>query len=619
MQLLTIDFETYYSQAFSLSKLTTEEYVRSPEFEVIGVAVKQGDAPAVWFTGDHDEVAEFLSQFDWENSAVLAHNTRFDGAILSWLFHVKPKLWLDTLSMARPIHNVTVGGSLAALATHYKLGTKGTEVVNALGKHRADFTAQQLAAYGTYCRNDVELTYKLFKKLARDFPLTELLVIDQTLRMYTEPTLEFDADALRKHIAEVRANKQALLDQCGVSKDDLMSNDKLAGVLTSLGVTPPTKVSARTGKTSWAFAKTDKEFLALQMHESEQVQAVVAARLGTKSTLAESRAERFLALSERGALPVALRYYAAHTGRFGGDEKLNIQNLPSRGDNTLRKAIVAPPGHVILACDSAQIEARTVAWLAGQQDVVRAFADKRDIYSEFASDIYGRVITKADKTERFVGKVAVLSLGYGAGPTRFGEMLRVQGNVVLPAEELERIVKLYRTKNHRITGLWRSAERAVRDMMVMGAGVVGAAELPYDVCGIHLPSGFTIQYNGLRATEMGELEYIADARSWKNAMLAGMVETGKVDYTKIYGGKIVENITQALAAIVIREQMVEIGKRWHVAFQVHDEIVLVVPTDRADEAQADIEQVMSTPPAWAPDLPIACEAGYADNYAEAKP
>lgn len=618
MQLLTVDFETYYDKEFSLSKLTTEEYVRSPEFEVIGVAVKVGDAPAVWHSGSYESVSCFLGQFDWANSAVIAHNTRFDGAILSWLFDIYPRLWVDTMSMARPLHNVEVGGSLAALAQHYKLGAKGTEVIAALGKRRADFTPAELAAYGGYCCNDVELTYKLFMELRKRCNVAEMLVIDQMLRMYTEPVLELDYHLLHQHITEVRERKAELLASVGADRKELMSNDRFAALLEAQGVEPPTKISPRTGKLSYAFAKTDKDFLALQEHENPMVQALVTARLGTKSTQAETRAERLLNMAARGAMPVALRYYAAHTGRFGGDEKLNIQNLPSRGDTTLRRAIVAPAGYKLVACDSAQIEARTVAWLAGQADVVDAFANKRDIYSEFASAIYGRHITKADKTERFVGKVAVLSLGYGAGPTRFGEMLRVQGNVVLPPEELERIVKLYRHRNHRITGLWRLAERGVRAMLAGHSGHI-VPLIPFSPEGIKLPSGYCIQYPCLRCNQNDELEYIGDSRSYKNQLLSGVAQTGNVAWTKIYSGKIVENITQALAALIIREQMAEIGKRWKVVFQVHDEIVLCVPEADAEEAMADIVQVMSTPPAWGATLPIACEAGYADNYAEAKP
>jgi DNA polymerase len=392
MDIVTIDFETYYDQKFSLSKMTTEAYIRDPQFEIIGVGIKVNDYPTDWYAGDN--VGKFLKSLDYSKRAILCHNTAFDGAILAWHFGINPRLWLDTLSMARPLHNLTVGGSLAALTTHYGLGKKGDEVVQALGKHKADFTAEELAKYGEYCINDVELTHALFNKLKVGFPSSELLVIDQTLRMYTEPVIELDVPLLEKHLEEVRTRKRMLLTDLGltgVSEEALtkmlMSNEIFAKYLKNLGIDPPTKISARTGKEAWAFAKTDKGMTDLLEHPDERVQAVVTARLGTKSTIEETRTESLIGVAGRGRLPIMLNYYGAHTGRFSGGDKLNLQNLPSRGNTTIRRALKAPEGQLLVSCDSSQIEARTVAWVAGQDDLVQAFRDKRDVYSEFATEV----------------------------------------------------------------------------------------------------------------------------------------------------------------------------------------------------------------------------------------
>lgn len=317
MDIVTIDFETYYDRDYSLSKITTESYVRSPLFEVIGVGVKVNDGPVDTYTGDNP--GKFLKSLDYSDKAILCHNTLFDGAILSWKFGIKPKLWLDTLSMARPKHQSTVGGSLKALAQHYELGQKGEEVILAIGKRRKDFGPAELAAYMRYCANDVDLTYALFKKLRKGFPVSELRIIDSTLRMYTEPMIELDVDKLGTHLTVVQAEKQALLDTLGgKGKDILMSNDKFAKLLRRCGVEPPTKISGTTGKEAFAFAKTDLDFLALQDHHNPVVQTLVAARLGLKSTLEETRTARFIGVAGRGRLPIALSYYGAHTGRFSG-------------------------------------------------------------------------------------------------------------------------------------------------------------------------------------------------------------------------------------------------------------------------------------------------------------
>lgn len=624
MDIVTIDFETYYDKDFSLSKMTTEAYIRDPQFEVIGVGVKVNNYPTDWYTGDNP--ARFLKSLDYRDKAILCHNTAFDGAILSWHFGIKPKLWLDTLSMARPLHQMTVGGSLKALATYYGLGQKGEEVLNALGKRRADFTPDEINRYGEYCKNDVELTYNLFKKLSKGFPVSELMVIDQTLRMYTEPTIELDRELLEQHLEEVLARKRTLIADMGLTgvSDEaitktLMSNQIFAKYLKNLGVEPPTKVSARTGKETFAFGKTDKGFTDLLEHPDERVQVAVAARLGVKSTIEETRTQNLIAVSERGRLPIMLNYYGAHTGRFSGGDKLNLQNLPARDNNTIRRALKAPEGQVLIACDSSQIEARMVAWVAEQHDLIGAFAEKRDVYSEFASEVYGRTVTKADKIERFVGKTCILGLGYGMGAEKFRRTLEIgQGgiSVKITIEEAERIVRLYRQKNHKIVALWQKCGSALGGILARQAGLIGKC-VNYDEQGIKLPNGLYIRYPALRANA-NNYEYIGDARQYRKAVKDRVMtgETDDIAWTKIYGGKVTENVIQALARIVVAEQMAKIGQHHHVAFQVHDEIIITAPATQATDAEQLLVEIMSTPPAWCADLPVACESGVATNYGD---
>ena len=624
MDIVTIDMETYYDKDFSLSKMTTESYIRDPRFEVIGVGVKVNDYPTDWYTGDNP--ARFLKSLDYRDKAILCHNTAFDGAILAWHFGIKPKLWLDTLSMARPFHQMTVGGSLKALATYYGLGQKGEEVLNALGKRRANFTPDEMNRYGEYCKNDVELTYQLFKKLSKGFPVSELMVIDQTIRMYTEPVIELDRELLEKHLEEVKARKRTLIQDMGlkdVSEEAvtkaLMSNQIFAKYLANLGIDPPTKVSARTGKETWAFGKTDKGFTDLLEHPDERVQVAVAARLGVKSTIEETRTLNLIGVSKRGRLPIMLNYYGAHTGRFSGGDKMNLQNLPARGNNTIRRALKAPAGQLLISCDSAQIEARMVAWLAEQHDLVGAFAENRDVYSEFASEVYGRTVTRADKIERFVGKTCILGLGYGMGAEKFRRTLEIgQGGVSVKIElnEAERIVRLYRQKNHKIVALWQKCGSALGGILARQSGIIGKC-VTYDEQGIRLPNGMYIRYPALRANA-NNYEYIADARQYRKETQERVLEgqTSDISWTKIYGGKAAENVVQALARIVVAEQMVAIGQHYHVAFQVHDELIITAPEHEGEHAQKLIEQCMSTPPAWCADLPVACESGMADNYGD---
>jgi DNA polymerase len=444
--------------------------------------------------------------------------------------------------------------------------------------------------------------------------------------MYTEPTIELDRELLEQHLEEVLTRKRTLIADMGLTgvSDEaitktLMSNQIFAKYLKNLGVEPPTKVSARTGKETLAFGKTDKGFTDLLEHPDERVQVAVAARLGVKSTIEETRTQNLIAVSERGRLPIMLNYYGAHTGRFSGGDKLNLQNLPARGNNTIRRALKAPEGHVLIACDSSQIEARMVAWVAEQHDLVGAFAEKRDVYSEFASEVYGRTVTKADKIERFVGKTCILGLGYGMGAEKFRRTLEIgQGgvSVKITIEEAERIVRLYRQKNHRIVALWQKCGSALGGILARQSGVISKC-VTYDEQGIRLPNGLYIRYPALRANA-SNYEYIGDARQYRKAV-KDRVLTGEADdisWTKIYGGKATENIIQALARIVVAEQMAKIGQHYHVAFQVHDEIIITAPEQQATDAEQLLVEIMSTPPAWCADLPVACESGVATNYGD---
>jgi DNA polymerase I-like protein with 3'-5' exonuclease and polymerase domains len=609
MNIITIDFETFYSTEFSLSKITTEEYVRSPEFEVIGVSVQVDDAEPVWFSGGMLETEHFLKQYDWANSFVLAHNAMFDGAIMSWLFGINPKGWLDTMSMARALHGTEVGGSLGALVQHYGVGVKGTEVNDAKGFRRADFTPEHLASYGEYCRNDVALTYKLFNCMVDKFPLSELRLIDLTLRMFIDPVLELDEAVLTKHLDEVKAKKEALLEKAASNRDVLMSNPKFADLLRLYGVEPPMKVSPTTGKQTYAFAKNDEAFKELADHPDPEVQALVAARLGTKSTLEETRTERFIGISQRGKLPVPLRYYAAHTGRWGGDDKLNLQNLPRL--SPLKKAIVAPAGRVIIDSDSSQIEARTLAWLANQDDLVEAFDRGEDVYKIMASAIYSKPMDKITKDERFVGKTTILGAGYGMGAAKFRAQLKNFG-VVIEEDEAKHIIDTYRRTYPKIQELWKTANGILDAVVSDQYAVLGRDDIlkVEGVKGILLPNGLHIKYPNLRLQDVehdGETkrQYAYDAKKGKATIP-----------NHIYGGKVVENVCQALARIVIGEQMLLINKRYRPVMTVHDAIACVVPESEADIGMSYVETCMRTRPKWAPDLPLNCEAGYGKSYGD---
>jgi DNA polymerase len=621
MNLITLDYETFYSKDVGFKKMTTEEYVRHPEFHVIGVSVKIDDADAVWYSGTHDQVKDYLTNLtDWSNAALLCHNTLFDGCILAWHFGITPKLYLDTLCMARAIHGVEAGGSLKALAERYELGVKGTEVGDAIGKRRVDFTPADLAQYGEYCKNDVQLTFDLFGELASSFPEDELKLIDMTLRMFIEPAFYVDDALLVARLDELRQEKSDLLKalmvklECDTEeavRKKLASNKQFGALLEELGIKPPIKVSPTTGKDTLALAKNDEGFIALTEHEDPFIQQLCAVRLGTKSTIEESRIARFIDIGARnkGLLPIPLKYYGAHTGRWAGSDKVNFQNLPSRDKKkkALKNAVVAPEGYVVINCDSSQIEARVLAWLAGQDELVEAFAQGKDVYSIFASKIYEREISKANPVERFVGKTCILGLGYGTGALKLQHTLKTSPpGADLTEEQCKDIVSLYRETNDKIIDLWRDGDEVIQDLASWGNTkpyYYGKHDCLYiSREGVRLPNGLHIRYPELYLnTDEDKSRYMYKSRRGPVSM---------------WGGSLVENVVQALARIIVGEQMLRVNERYRVVLTVHDAAVVVVKKQELEEAMKYIIDVMSTPPNWAAGLPVACEANHGESYGD---
>ena len=618
MQIVTLDFETFYSKGYGLRKYTTEEYILNSQFQVIGVAIQIDAGKPVWYEGE--QASRGLDAIDWRNSMLICHNTQFDGAILKWVYGHEPVAYLDTLCMARAKHGVEAGGSLKALAERYQIGEKGEEVLQALGMRLEDFPEHQLRQYGEYCKNDVRLTYDLFKILSKGFPLPELKLIDITLRMFILPILRVNDKLLEGRLKELKEEKTSMLQglmetlNCDTEeavRKKLASNVQFATILKDLHIPVPMKTSPTTEKETYALAKTDAGFIELQESDNPVLQELCAVRLGTKSTIEESRIQRFIDVGERhqGLLPIPLKYYGAHTGRWSGSDKVNFQNLPSRDakKKALKNAILPPEDHVILNVDSSQIEARILVWLAGQDDQVELYREGKDVYCDFASRVYKKTITKKNKKERAVGKTCILGLGYGTGHVKLKGVLKLNARIEVNKAESKRIVDLYREVNDEVVKLWGDCDIALRDIAswpsdrkpyYLGSGKC----LIVDPKGIKLPNGLYITYPDLQLTS--------------NEPDSGYEYKSRRGTISIWGGAVVENVVQALARIVIGEQMIEINKKHRPVLTVHDAVVCVSPKDTAQDTLDYVMNIMNKAPTWAEDLPIACEGAYGDNYGE---
>lgn len=607
MDMITLDFESFYSADFTLSKLTTEEYVRDSRFETILCGFKVNDRPAYWV--DAPDVMKELHRVDVTNNAVLAHHAHFDGLILSHVYGMTPKRWLDTLSMARAVFGGKGGLSLAKLAERLGLGKKGSEVLDAKGMHRRDFSESALRRYGNYCINDCELEHAVFMRLLPFFTRTELEIIDMVIRMFTEPMLRLNRPMLETYLDDIRVDKTAALLRANIQLADVMSNDKFAAALEYLGVMPPTKISPTTGKETWAFAKTDPQMEALAEHPDELVQALVAARLKNKTTIAESRTLRMIGMSSRGAAPVYLKYSGAdQTHRLSGGDKMNWQNF-GRG-SVIRDAIEAPDGQVCVVGDSANIESRVLDWLAMQEDAIEVYrkADNKtgpDVYCATAGKIYGRVITKEnDPAERQMGKVAKLGLGYGMGSAKFIQAVRVMAKMKITAAESQLIVDAYRNAHPAVTRLWKRCENALQYILA-GQEVAVDPRGVITTCaeGLRLPNGLLIKYPDLKKGDTYE---------------EGWTYWNGRSREKIYGGKMVENCVQALARIVVVDQTLNINEYLPVAMSVHDEAVGITDEDDGKDALGFVLEEMRRPPEWGLDLPLNSDGGFHLSYGKAK-
>lgn len=642
MSIITLDMETYYDTAYSLTKLQTDAYVLDDRYETIGVSVKVDDAETQWFSGSEIETAGWLhANFDWKNSDVVCHHTLFDGFIMSQRFGIRPKRWLDTKGMAVHLFPYLRSYSLAALAKHFGLQDKGTTVHAMLGRRRESLSRAELAEYGEYCKLDVDLTYQLAQRFISKMPAIELMLIDMTIRMFTEPQFIGDAAVMAKLAADEVSRKEEVLRVSGADKDTLMSNDKLAAAIQARGVEPPRKVSAKTGKETWAFAKTDEAFTEMLEHEDPVVQALVAARLGVKSTIAETRARMMCDTANRrpimwatpaaslpdmpavagleswvgGGLPVYLNYWGAKTtGRYSGGNKINWQNLPARGPSAgLRDTIVAPPGRIIVVGDSSNIELRVAMAAAGQNDVVEKIANGEDLYCDFASKMFGRTITKADKRERMLGKIAMLSLQYGAGWRKFKEMVRQQVGTTLNDSEAEDIVRLYRRIHYRIVDMWTKFDEQILPEIAAGnANLMAVDDHGWVLCtgeGYGVNGGCGVVYHKLRREQV-----VRDGRAgeeWVYEM------TGKP--VKLYGGKAFENYCQHVARQIVMWQTGRIHVKYPVALSVHDEAVTVPLMEELDDCSAYMTESLSLAPKWCRgQIPLACEVAHGMSYGAAK-
>ncbi len=651
-RILVIDAETAWcKKTYTLSKMTTEEYVRDPRFKAWGLCWKEvGDeGSAVWVRGK--DIQAWADGIDWSKTAVLAHNAQFDVTILSWRYGVQPCFIFDTLSMARALRGIEVGNSLAQLAQDFELPPKGQAVHSTDGLlEEIDFATEQELA--DYCKHDVFLCESIFERLLPGYPTKELRLIDLTLKMYTRPLLVLDQEMLSKAIEEEREAREGLLERLGVAEPDLASNDKFAELLHSLGVEPPVKVSKTTGKPTLALAKNDALFLALRNGDNQDVALLCEARMKVKSTSERTRAQRFLDISHRGALPVPLSYFGAGTGRWTASKgsAINMQNL-KRG-SFLREAIMAPEGHLLVAGDLSQIEPRVLGVLSDNTPLLEIFKSGKDAYAQFGAIMFGipGMTKDTHPVERQSAKSALLGAGYqlgwasfaaqllvgflGAKPLRYtkedaktlgvtgedvkkflewGENVKKMEAIPHTCSDLElaihclaakAIIDKYRAASQPVVEFWNLCQELIDYSLYRGKEYVHKC-ITFRKEEIILPSGMAMRYPDLR------LDKDEGGRpQWSYA-------DGK-KRVKLYAGKVTNNIVQGTARCVMTDGMLRVAKKYPLVGTVHDELIAVIPEEDADFAKTWVLAQMTMEPSYLPGIPLNADVGVNRRYGSTK-
>lgn len=635
-----LDLETFYAKDYSLKKLSMQEYIYDPKFKVHGCGVAIGHNSPRWFT---EPLLTPLLQRVVPGNVCIGHNiSGFDAAVLEWHYKLKPKFIIDTLALSRALIGERLRSHSLDSIAQYMLGQeKGHYLGSVMGQY--NLSPEQERLLGEYCLNDVSLCRSIFYALIPIMPKQELPVADLVARMFLEPKLYLDNQMLIQYHSEVVARKLVALDEAGIADaKELRSNPQFALALERLGVLPPMKTSPTTGLPAYAFAKTDEGLQALEEHPDERVQALVAARLEVKSTLAETRAESFITASRYGEFPVGYNYSGAQTThRLSGANGMNLQNLPRGG--VLRQSIMAPIGCDLVVGDLGQIECRITLALAihlyiqqhrsnpnlsqtlhelPEYKALQILATGGDLYAEFGSYIYQTPITKESHPyERQVSKSAVLGLGFGMGKDKFIDYCRQQ-NIEITDELAGYIVKFYRSRFSLVPQLWKYLSDSFKTFCSLSEPIqlftepnitIDFARSPRVIIGgavtawqldpsIGIPGALRVKYPNLM--------FHPSSRQFTYERASGT--------THIFAGKFVENLVQYLARQIIMEQTVRVNRRYPVVMHSHDEFTCVAEKEKAEECGVTMKEIMEERIGWWPSLPLNAEVKIANRYGEAK-
>ena len=588
MDTYALDYETYYDKSCSIRTLGPLGYFSHPDFDAYMVSVVGTDGTS--FVGSPKD-------FNWSllnGNIVLSHNASFDetlylyGATQSWWPEISPAAWHCTADMAAYVRlpRALKGAAGAAFGLTVDKSTRD----NMSGKRWEKMTEEFRKEVSDYALQDAQLCLDLWASYQQDWPEHEK-AISVLNRRITQRGLPIDTDLLKTQL-EIINGKLFEAEEAipWMGNAPLLSRRAFDDQCRTVGIEPPGSLAA-----------TDEEAQKWIDYHGKKHAWIDAVRSWRRINALKKKIESFdFATMPDGRYYGGIMYFGAHTGRFsGGGGNLNLQNLPREemfGVN-LRNLISTKPDKRLLVADLSQIEVRTLCWLAEDKKMLGEIEESDDIYEAFAVRFgqwdKAEGPLKQDPKLRHKIKAMVLGCGYGAGKARFAHMSGME------QEDADTAVDLYRDSMRSVTKLWRSYNTDITTSYELS---VTGYLTPFTV---PLPSGRVLDYGIIRT----------DGKGKDRHFVSKLMRHGKKIAVKLWGGFVTENASQALARDIFSDMLVRINEAgYKIVLHVHDEVVIEADADKAEESLQHILKIMSEPPEWISDIPLAAEGSILSRY-----
>jgi DNA polymerase len=652
--ILLLDFETYFNQDYCMGKgkkaLSIVEYVTDSRFEFTGLGIQINNQKSRFIPGPY--VSWTIEQLKkkcgkaFHNYTVVAKNNKFDCLILVEKFGIYPPYTIDIEDLSR-YYDSRMSQKLSDLCKLFKLPAKG-DTKQFKGLYWETMTLEQRQAMKEYCLGDIKNEKSLLEILLPmlDNPGFELDLARHTLNLYLNPILNLDnkqavqiASDMDKALSEDLAKVAWVLKYRTKAKPNIPKIMRAKKIFPQIlqNVLPKDEVvPMKQGKNEMipATAQNDVAFQYLLAHKDEKVRDLCRAKAACSSwPLHQSKVNRMIAQTKcsDGLIRMPLKYYGAHTGRWSGTGGWNPMNLGGKGRGrpihpliaAVRGTLVAPDGYTLVIVDSAQIEARELAWVAHQDDLVKGFANGEDIYSEFASELFQAKVWKPTEEEkktpegkeanirRGFGKDAILGCGFQMGTDTFFDRCR-SNDTLRPFFDsgqydwnfVDKLIKTYRKTYSNIPKFWTEIAKYFRwptkypkekTEYIISETAKIVFTRSGNVTKMQLPSGRVMNY--------------------RHATVSPKDDSIKYLHGHLWGGSITENLIQAICRDLL-------GYWWlaceaagiKIVLQSYDELVGCVPKETAKKDLQTMIDIMCSGPEWSQGLPLAAEGVISDRY-----